>query len=237
MTAPEQKAPTSEERKKEIRRYVVRTLAALMAALVIIATLAGITHVGLNLNFKKTHDFLAKHDLGWITETIYPHPKLVGPEFTIGQVISERWKTRLTWLEQAAVKVDEMIGLRMQIILRVVFWLWLCFVFMTFFRVFTFMGYTRSLRTALFMGALFYAMLPNPTRTTWDEYTFLSIGAGIILLRFIWVRSRRRKKLVEERVEEEIKEVGPRLDLPGDSEIELIVTEITAAPGTAPSKT
>jgi hypothetical protein len=68
---------------------------------------------------------------------------------------------------------------------------------MTFFRVFTFMGYGRSLRGSLFLGGVTYYFMPDFSPGRADDIFFLAVPLLIILLRkYILRRKEKRKGLV-----------------------------------------
>ena len=73
----------------------------------------------------------------------------------------------------------------------IVFLFW-AFLFMTFFRVFTFMGYGRALRGSLLLGGLVYFFMPDFSPEKIDDTVFIGIPLSIIILRAYI--SRRKKK-------------------------------------------
>ena len=64
----------------------------------------------------------------------------------------------------------------------ILFFFW-AFLFMTFFRVFTFMGYGRCLRGSLFLGGLAYFFMPDFSPGKIDVTVFIGIPLLIIILR------------------------------------------------------
>ena len=65
--------------------------------------------------------------------------------------------------------------------------------FMTFFRVFTFMGYGRALRGSLLLGGLVYFFMPDFSPEKINDTIFIGIPLSIIILRTYM--SRRMKKI------------------------------------------
>jgi membrane protein DedA with SNARE-associated domain len=66
---------------------------------------------------------------------------------------------------------------------------------MTFFRIFTFMGYSRALRASLMLGGITYYFMPDFSPGKGDDILFIVVPLLIIALRIylIWRKERRRK--------------------------------------------
>lgn len=65
---------------------------------------------------------------------------------------------------------------------------------MTFFRVFTFLGYGRALRASLLLGGVTYYFMPDLSVGSVDDALFLAIPVLLILLRLVFIRRRRKRE-------------------------------------------
>ena len=74
------------------------------------------------------------------------------------------------------------------------FWV-LCY--LTFLRVFTFLGYGRALRTSLLLAGITYYFMPEPMSGVLDDLFFLCFPILVIFIRFYMVRKRKRNRRIE----------------------------------------
>jgi hypothetical protein len=121
----------------------------------------------------------------------------IGGQIKLGRALTKylEQQARLNLIQvMARQMIDQALGPQAGVILRVAMFVFFILVFMTFFRIFTFMGYFRSVRAAVFCAAVLYALLPNPTGELWDEILFLAIAVALILIRATWVQQKRRRK-------------------------------------------
>jgi len=65
---------------------------------------------------------------------------------------------------------------------------------MTFFRVFTFMGYGRALRGSLLLGGVTYYFMPDFSPGRSDDIAFIGLSLLIILLPKYILRWKKRRK-------------------------------------------
>jgi hypothetical protein len=76
-------------------------------------------------------------------------------------------------------------------LLLFLFW---AFIYMTFLRVFTFMGYGRAIRVSLVLGGLSYYFLPDFSPGRFDDIIFICIALLIIILR-VYIRKKKKRKI------------------------------------------
>jgi len=221
----EQATEKEKERRKKVAAGVVSVLASLLLFAAIAGGVAGTIYV-LNYDLHtaytkldtvcitfqhKTADQPAKK---WcasqILRAINPSAHRPETKMTIGQALDDYLNVPAGLVTQISRKIiDDFLGAQGRVIARVGLWLFFALMFMAFFRVFTFMGYFRSMRAALFSGAVLYALLPNPTGRIWDEVLFLAIATALIVIRAAYVQRKRRRRKAKEAGGPSDKEQGP----------------------------
>jgi hypothetical protein len=157
----------------------------------ILAALAALCAVGamegkrlLGLPFRQTNDLLHQKGSAITLDFLIPASTYVDARMTIGEVLKvrltkeravhERWVRSLLGLIPA--KYRHLLNL-----LLFSFW-FLCY--MTFFRVFTFMGYGRAFRTSLLMGGVTYAFMPDFAPGSVDDVLFVAVPATLVAARW-----------------------------------------------------
>ncbi|MBW2064356.1 MAG: hypothetical protein JRJ03_05425, partial [Deltaproteobacteria bacterium] len=154
-----------------------------------------VRHV-LQLPFRATNDALHKRDSAFTLDFLIPSGTYIDEKMTIGQVARIRFKKESSFYEKVLMALSEQIPQKYRYTADLFLFLFWCFLFMTFFRVFTFMGYARTLRTSLLFGALSYYFMPDFTPGKNDDAIFIGFALLIIVLRFI-LKKRRKKPLLE----------------------------------------
>lgn len=173
------------------------TLLLLLLAFCIMAVLL-VRHV-LQLPFGPTNDNLHKKGSAFTLDRFIPAGTYIDSSMTIQDVIAIRFKQETSLFKTAIRAIADLIPLRYRLILDLMQFLFWTFLWMTFFRVFTFMGYGRALRTSLLTGGIIYYYMPDLSPGKMDDALFLSIPILIILIRGYFFR---KKKLQASRKEE-----------------------------------
>jgi hypothetical protein len=124
---------------------------------------------------------------------LIPGGVYVDEKMTIGEVIKLRVNKTTPRYKKAAEVLSELIPLKYRYLANLVLFLFWSFLFITFFRVFTFLSYSRSLRGSFFLGGVTYYFIPDFSAGKLDDSIFLSVPLFIILIRFFVIR---RKKAV-----------------------------------------
>ena len=107
----------------------------------------------------------------------------IDEKVTIGDVIKVRFKQETGFYDKILKRLSTLIPAKYFYLADLVVFVFFSFLYMTFLRVFTFMGYGRSLRISLFLGACTYYFMPDLTVGKGDDLFFLCAALLIILLR------------------------------------------------------
>lgn len=146
----------------------------------------------IQLPFALTNDNLHKKGSAFTLDRLIPAGFYIEGTMTIQDVIAIRLRQETSALMAALQSIADLIPLRYRLIADFIqFCLW-TFLWMTFFRVFTFMGYGRALRTSLLMGGIMYYFMPDFSPGKMDDAVFLGIPILIILIRAYLSRKNRQ---------------------------------------------
>jgi hypothetical protein len=166
-----------------------------LVQVLILVVLAAVSAAGvvegkrfLGLPFRPTNDLLHRKGSPITLDFLIPAATYVDDRMTIGEVI----RVRLTkekaihekWLRSLLGVIPERYRHLANLAL---FGFWF-FCFMTFFRVFTFMGYGRAFRVSLLMAGVTYAFMPDLAPGSKDDLVFVAVPATLVAGR--WILSR-----------------------------------------------
>ena len=165
-------------------------LLILLASFCIIGFLL-VKHI-LQLPFGQTNDALHKKGSAITLDLLIPSGTYIDDTMTIGEVVKIRTKKETSFYETLLKSIADLIPARYRYVADFIVFLFWAFLFMTFFRVFTFMGYGRALRGSLLLGGLVYFFMPDFSPEKIDDTVFIGIPLSIIILRAYI--SRRKKK-------------------------------------------
>ena len=160
------------------------TLLLLLLAFSVMAVVL-VRHV-LQLPFGPTNDNLHKKGSVFTLDRFIPAGTYIDSTMTIQDVITIRLQQETSTFRPALKALSDLIPFRYRLLLDLVQFFFWTFLWMTFFRVFTFMGYGRALRTSLLMGGIIYYYMPDFSPEKMDDAVFLSIPILIILIRRYW---------------------------------------------------
>ena len=147
----------------------------------------------LKLPFRQTNDALHKKGSAITLDLLIPSGTYIDDTITIGEVIKTRTKKETTFYESLLKSTADLIPARYRYVADFIMFLFWTFLFMTFFRVFTFMGYGRALRGSLLLGGLVYFFMPDFSPEKIDDTVFIGIPLSIIILR-AYVARRKKKR-------------------------------------------
>ena len=148
----------------------------------------------LRLPFRSTNDVLHKRGSAFSLDFLIPSGTYIDEKITIGEVIKLRISKERPFYERVLRAFFGIIPPRYRYLadfFLFFFWL-LCF--MTFFRVFTFMGYGRALRGSLLLGGVTYYFMPDFSPGRSDDIAFIGLSLLIILLPKYILRWKKRRK-------------------------------------------
>jgi hypothetical protein len=178
----------------ELKPFIKRTVLQISLLMVLTAIcltvflLAG--HI-LKLPFRSVNDALHKENASFTLDSFIPGGTYVDEKMTIGEVIKIRAGKESSLYENIIRSAADLIPARYRYGADIILFLFWIFLFMIFFRVFTFTGYGRALRLSLFLGGLVYFFLPDFSPGKVDDAIFVTFPLLIIFLRICLSLSRK----------------------------------------------
>ena len=148
----------------------------------------------LQLPFRPANDALHKEGAVITLDFLIPGGTYLDEKVTIGEVIKIGLEKTSSPFEKALQPLSDLIPSRYKYLGDLLLFFFWTLSFLTFFRVFTFMGYGRALRASLFLGGVTYYFMPDFSAGSREDILFVGIPLLIILARFYLVRRKRAKK-------------------------------------------
>ena len=166
------------------------TLLLLLLAFCVMAVV--LARYVLQLPFGSTNDNLHKIGSAFTLDRIIPAGTYIESTMTIQDVITIRLRQETSALRATLQSLADLIPLRYRLFVNLILFCFWTFLWMTFFRVFTFMGYGRALRTSLLMGGIMYSFMPDFSPGKIDDAVFLGAPILIVLIRGYLYRKNRQ---------------------------------------------
>ncbi|MFC1822420.1 hypothetical protein ACFL9T_06905 [Thermodesulfobacteriota bacterium] len=149
----------------------------------------------LHLPFRSTNDSLHKNESPITLDFLIPGGTHIDEKMTIDEVIRVRFKQETTFYEKILESLSMLIPGKYLYLADLVLFVFWTFLYMTFMRIFTFMGYGRSLRISLFLGGCTYYFMPDFAIGKGDDFFFIGIALVIIILR-VFIHRRKAKPAI-----------------------------------------
>ena len=175
-----------------MQRKVLQVLIILFLAFIILSGFLLIKHI-LKLPFRSTNDTLHQKKSAFTLDFLIPSGTHLDEKITIGEVIKIRFTKEKAPYKKVLRAFFDLIPHRYRFLANLVLLLFWFLCFMTFLRVFTFMGYGRALRGSLLLGGITYYFMPDFSPGKGDDMLFIAIPLFIILLR-IYIYKRKLRK-------------------------------------------
>ena len=177
-----------------MRRFTLQLLLLLLLTSLCLGGYLTARHL-LKLPFRPTNDTLHQRGSAFTLDFLIPAGTYLDEKITIEEVIKIRFKKEGSFFEKVLRAIAGLIPPRYRLgadLLLFCFW---SFCFMTLIRIFTFMGYGRSLRASLLLGGITYYFMPDFSPGKGDDILFIVVPLLIIALRIylLWRKERRRK--------------------------------------------
>jgi len=180
-----------------MKRSISQSIILFLLAFLCIAGFLLVKHI-LQLPFGQTNDALHKKRSAFTLDFLIPSATYIDDKMTIGEIIKIRTKKETSFYETLLKSIADLIPVRYRHVANFTVFLFWTFLFMTFFRVFTFIGYGRALRGSLLLGGLVYFFMPDFSPGKIDDTTFIGIPMSIIILRaYISLRKKKRDRSVQ----------------------------------------
>ncbi len=146
----------------------------------------------LNLPFRPTNDELHRMESAVTLDFLIPAGTYMDEKMTIREVVKIRIDRANPRYRRTAAFLSDTIPFKFRSLANLVLFLFWSFLFVTFFRVFTFLGYARALRGSLLLGGACYYFMPDFSPGIIDDAIFFAFPLGIVLIRFYAVRRKKR---------------------------------------------
>ena len=161
-------------------------------ALLCVSGFFWVRHV-LQLPFRPTNDAFHEKDSSFNLDFLIPAGTHLDEKMTIKEVLKLRLEKKKSPFEGMLRAISDVIPVRYRYLADLLLFSFWVFCFMTFLRVFTFMGYPRALRGSLVLGGITFYFMPDflPGRT--DDLIFLGVPVSITVLRAYLVRRKKKR--------------------------------------------
>jgi len=177
-----------------MQRKILQIIILLLVACVCLSGFLIARHI-LHLPFRSTNDTLHKKNSAFTLDFLIPSGSYIDKTITIGEVIKVRFTKEKTPYEKVLQAIFDLIPHRYRFLANLFLFLFWFLCFMTFFRVFTFMGYGRSLRGSLLFGGITYYFMPDFSPGNGDDMLFIGLPLLVILLRMYIYRWKEKRKV------------------------------------------
>jgi hypothetical protein len=164
-----------------------------------ISGLAGMTYrkVG-SLPFRATNDTLHREQSPVALDFLIPGGTYIDEKMTIREVAHLRFGKPKDRLSLFAQKVSNIIPAKYLLLSSTILYLFWSFLFLIFFRIFTWMRYSTALCVSSLLGALVYLFMPDMILGRKDDSVFLF--SSVLIVGIAW-RFRRKRPQAAEKTE------------------------------------
>ena len=175
-----------------MKRSISQSIILLLLAIFCIVGILLVKHI-LQLPFGQTNDALHKKKSAFTLDFLIPSATYIDDKMTIGDIIKVRARKETSFYETLLKSIADLIPARYRYVANFIVFLFWTFLFMTFLRVFTFVGYGRALRGSLLLGGLVYFFMPDFSPGNIDDSAFVGIPMLIVISRsYIYWRKKKR---------------------------------------------
>jgi len=181
-----------------MRKFALQIILLLVLASFCLGGYLTVRHI-LNLPFRATNDTLHQKGSAFTLDFLIPAGTYLDESITIGEVITIRFKKEESSYKKFLRAFSNLIPPRYRYLADLfLFFFWLL-CFMTFLRVFTFMGYGRALRGSLLLGGITYYFMPDFSPGKHDDLLFIVFALFIIVLRAYlhWRKGKKKEMIIE----------------------------------------
>jgi hypothetical protein len=147
----------------------------------------------LSLPFRATNDALHKQESPITLDFLIPAGIHVDEKMTIGQVAPLRFEKPKNTLTSVVLKTSESIPVRYRLLGTATLYIFWTFLFLVFFRIFTWMRYATALGLSFLCGAVVYFFMPDLMIGRIDDTGFL-VWSSLFLATTRWFSKRERLK-------------------------------------------
>jgi hypothetical protein len=179
-----------------MRRFTLQLLILLLLTSLCLGGYLTARHI-LKLPFRPTNDVLHQRGSEFNLDFLIPVGTYLDEKITIGEIIQIRFKKEKSIYERVIRAISDLIPPRYRLFADLLLFFFWLFCFMALFRVFTFMGYSRSLRASLLLAGITYYFMPDFSPGRLDDLVFLGVPLLIIALRIYLLRRKESRGKIE----------------------------------------
>jgi len=149
----------------------------------------------LQLPFRTTNDTLHKERAIITLDPLIPAGTYIDKNATIGEVARIRFEHKSSGPQKVMEALFTHVPPEYRLLGNLLLFLFWALCYLTFLRVFTFLGYGRALRTSLLLAGVTYYFMPDFLSGAMDNFFFLGFPVLIIFTRFYMVRRKRKRRV------------------------------------------
>lgn len=174
-----------------VRGSILRLIVVFGCLLVISAAIYIACQEALSLSFRATNDMLHKEESPVTLDFLIPAGIHIDEKMTIGQVALLRFQKPKNRVTHFVDKLSNMLPFKYRLLGAVTVYLFWSFLFLVFFRLFTWMRYVKAMGMSFLCGAVVYFFMPDLMMGRLDDAAFL-VWAGAFLATLRWHSKRKR---------------------------------------------
>ena len=170
---------------------IMLSMASLLCLVIGAGTIFIICQKVFSMPFRATNDALHKQQAPITLDFLIPGGTHIDDKMTIGQVIKIRFEKPRGRMNRFIKEVSKQIPFKYRFLGTLTLYLFWTFLFLVFFRIFTWMRYVLALSISFFAGSLVYFFMPDLVLGRIDDVGFL--GWAIAFTGAGWWYARRKK--------------------------------------------
>ena len=178
-----------------LRAKVLTSAVSLLFLVIGAGTVYLIGHKILSMEFRAANDSLHKQDAPITLDFLIPGGTYVDAKMTIGEVLKIRLQKPKKKFDSLLQKLSESIPHKYLLWGTMILYLFWTFIFLVFFRIFTWVGYRMALSISFFAGSLVYFFMPDLMFGRIDDMVFLGWAVAFVAACRWYSRRRRAKHL------------------------------------------
>jgi hypothetical protein len=149
----------------------------------------------LALPFRATNDYLHQRGSPVTLDSLIPGGTYINEKMTIEEVARIRFAKPKDRVEVFVQRLSESVPVKYRLLGTGILYIFYVFLFLAFFRVFTWARYTTALSLSFLLGAVVYYFMPDMIMGRWDDAFFL-VWSVALLGTLRWYRRRKRARAV-----------------------------------------
>jgi hypothetical protein len=179
-----------------MRRFTLQILLLVLLASLCLGGYLTARHI-LKLPFRPPNDVLHQRGSAFTLDFLIPAGTYLNEKITIGEVIRICFEKERSLYKKVLRAISDLIPPGYRLVADLLLFLFWFFCFMTLFRIFTFMGYSRALRASLMLGGITYYFMPDFSPGKGDDIFFIVVPLLIIALQVYLLRRKERRREIE----------------------------------------